>query len=354
MKIYYIAIILVFIFSILASKTSNNTSEIVEKNYNSFFVFLIGLVLILIAGLRWKVGTDYLQYSRNYIMYSSIFWDSLRLTGEPGIKLISKVSSFIYDDYATMFLISSIVTIGLAVRTISKHSRALTFSILLYIFIGTWHGSFNGVRQYIAVSIIFSGHQYILEKNLKKYTLIVMLASFFHISALFAILFYFIPDEVFKFKHIIIFLIISITIMNSYSLIFDLVGFFKGKELTMIGYITREVNPLRVVVDFAPLLIYYFLTSKSKLESKENFYINLLFLNAFISLITSNSAHLARFKIYTNIFSVLGIPTLINFDNKYIRFLVKYMMLVLYALFWHFDVLKDPTLVNFQWIFNRP
>ena len=40
---------------------------------------------------------------------------------------------------------------------------------MLYIFIGAWHGSFNGMRQYLAAAILFSGHRFIKERKFKEY-----------------------------------------------------------------------------------------------------------------------------------------------------------------------------------------
>ena len=69
----------------------------------------------------------------------------------------------------------------------------LPLSIALFVLLGTWQGSFNGVRQYLAAAIIFAGHSLILNRRFKLFLLVVLMAALFHISALVCLAFYFVP-----------------------------------------------------------------------------------------------------------------------------------------------------------------
>ncbi|MCP8617523.1 EpsG family protein [Salirhabdus salicampi] len=355
MEIYFITVIIIFIFSCMATyfgekKDIKNNIQI--KN-NRFFIFLTVLWLVLISGLRWQVGTDYWQYSLNYQRYTYQFFNDLLTYSEPGIKFIAWFSEVFYDDYATMFFISSLITIGLFVITISKYSNMYTFSMLLFIFIGVWHGSFNGVKQYLACAILLAGHRHIISKSFVKYLLIVLLAGTFHYSALGMIILYFVPSKILKIRHIILLMFVSFAVIYSYDYIFELIENIKADSFAITQYVTREVNLLRILVNFAPLIVYFTITNKSKLSKEDLFYVNLLFINAAFALATSQSAYLARFLIYTNAFAILGIPRLINIKDKYLKFLLTMIIVILYAVFWYIDVSKTSALVNFQWIFNR-
>jgi hypothetical protein len=363
MVVYYITIITTFLTSLLAQSLANEKirnnpidGQASLINKNSFFVFLTFAILTLVAGFRWRVGTDYVQYSRNYDRYILEIREAIISFNEPGINILAKVSSWIYDDYATMFFLAAFITIGLTVKTISKYSTMFTLSILLYIFIGSWHGSFNGVRQFLACAVIFAGHRYIFNREFIKYLFVVLIASAFHISALIMIMLYFTPKIRLKIKHWIFILIGIFVVLYSYEFVFQFVGNFRydGDQLLETSdYAQRQVSIVRIMVSFAPLLLFFTITSKKNLSNEDLFYINLLFINAAVSLATFNSAYLARFAIYTNIFTTLALPRLLIVNDKNLSFLLRYLIIILYGLFWYIDVRDSSSLYNFQWIFNR-
>ena len=353
MSVYDITVLVVVVISLLAQisgkKYKNNKNEI-RIDYNIFFLIIIGAVLIFVSGFRWQVGTDYYLYSIHYTRYITDFWEYILSLNEPGIAIIAKVSSWFYNDYATMFFLAALITIGLSIRTVVKNTKMLTLSILLYIFIGAWHGSFNGVRQYLAVAVIFAGHRFIIERKFLKYFGVVLLASLFHISALAMIILYFVPLKKLNLKKIGLMVLVTIVAIYSYEYIFDFLESLKGTNLTEYDYMLREVNILRIAVQIAPLIVYYTLTIKKKLEPEDLFYINMLFVNAAIAIATSDSAYLARFYIYTNIFATISIPRLINFKDKHLTFLLTFVIIILYAMYWYIEI---SSLQEFKWIFNR-
>jgi hypothetical protein len=70
--------------------------------------------------------------------------------------------------------------------------------------VGPFYSSFNIVRQILAVSIVFAGSKFLYERKIIKYCLIVVVASFFHKTALVMIPFYFILNSKIKLKNIIV------------------------------------------------------------------------------------------------------------------------------------------------------
>ena len=352
MRVYFFTLIIVVMTSVLAQLCGFNRKLLNRTSHNSFFVFLTGVVLIGVAGCRWLVGTDYWQYAVNYSRYVTSWWVDLKSFDEPGLKLIAKLSSVIYNDYATMFLLSSVLTVGLSVRTIARKSDMFTFSILLYIFIGAWHGSFNGVRQYLACSVIFAGHQYIIDRKLKHYLLTVLVASLFHVSALSMVALYFIPMKKLEGKELFLLVSTSLVFLYSSEYVLRVIEVYFRKNTSTL-FAQREVNVWRIVVQIAPLVIYSLLTDKSKLGKSDMFYVNILFVNAALSVATSGSAYLARFPIYTGIFSTLGYPRLVNYDDKNLRALVVVTILAFYSMYWYIEVSGSANLNDFRWIFNR-
>jgi len=355
MSTYIVTISVIVIISILSSiyKTSKN-----KKKVPIFGVLIIILILSVVAGLRWGVGTDYSTYRSNYSFYKENIIESFLNFEEPGIRIISYISSVIYDDFATMFLIASIITVGLSVWTIYKYSNYFSISILLYIFVGAWHGSFNGIRQYLACAILFAGHHYIIERKFSKYLIIIIIASLFHISALIMILLYFIPRDTLNYKQLLALFVIVILSLSLYDFIFAIINNVLvstgSNSIVAIGeYLTEELSILRILVMIAPSILYLIITPKSKLNSEDNFYINMLFINAIVYIISMNSAYLARFTIYTNIYVALGFPKIFKGVDKKLSVIIIYIALILYLLFWGYEIMITPNLYNFHWIFER-
>lgn len=361
MAVYAATLLLVLFCSILVDYANKRHKEPVLKinRITSHYFFLIGaIILILVAGLRWEVGADFNTYERSYSVYAETWWESIVNFNEPGIRIIAAVSSFLLDDSATMFFIASAITIGLSVWTLYKYSDYFSISILLYVFIGAWHGSFNGIRQYLACAILFAGHRYIIDRKFWKYFLVVLLASFFHVSALAMILLYFIPIKQLRFKDIIMLLILIILGFSLYDPIFEIANnILINNERSAISltnsYLNEQVSILRILVMVAPTILYLIMTPDKKLNKSDYFYINMLFVNAAIYIMTMNSAYLARFSIYTNIYVALGFPKVFKGVDKKISALIIFIALILYAMFWGYEILNSPTLNNFQWVFER-
>lgn len=359
MEVYYVTIVAVTFSSFLSQlslterfeKHSLKNKETQIKN--RLLVWFTGVVLILVSGLRWGVGTDYWQYSRNYNYYVQDVWEDFRTLNEPGLKLIAKLASLVNDDYVVMFFLAAVVTVGLVVWTISKYSNAFAFSILLYIFSGSWHGSFNIVRQFLAGAILFAGHRYIVERKFIKYMLVVAIASLFHISALAMIVLYFIPNRKLKPKEIVFLIGIMVLITLSYDYVFGLIESMREGSMADSDYANRQINILRIVISAAPLSVYFLMTDKRRLSDSDHFYVNVMLVNTAIWLMGYNSAYLVRFAIYTDVFAVLAYPRILRFNHKYIEILVKTAILVLFFIYWYIEVSGVPDLRYYRWIFDR-
>lgn len=343
---YYAVIVLIFMITILS-----RLSE--EKIVYKLGVILTATILITVSGLRWNVGTDYGNYIFSYSRRKEEWLISLLNFDEPGIGILAKIGSFIYDDYVSMFFLVAVVTIGLCIWTISKYSNNFPFSILIYIFIGAWHNSFNGIRQYAAAAIIFAGHRYIYERKFFKYLLVILCAMLFHKTAVIMLPIYFIANRRINFKTILILIISVIVIRFSYDYLFGIMSFLKGTDQSEYAYMQSNVNPLRIAVTFAPIFVALFIKAKIKMSKEVEFYLNLSLLNAILMFATSGSAYLARVGIYTELFLTLLYPRLLKFFNKDSQKIFTVLVLLFYFIYWHHEVSVRDSLNNFRWIFER-
>lgn len=319
-----------------------------------FWALVSASILVAVAALRWHVGTDYWTYDGLYANYKSTPWGEYSLFSEPGIRVLARLASWIHDDSAVMFALASLLTVGLSVSTIYRRSPMIALSVLLYVITGAWQGSFNGVRQYLACAIIFAGHRYVIDRKFTKYMLVVILAMLFHVSALAMAFLWFVPLKRLGTLRAAGLMIAAALGLTVYSYATSLIGLFKGPIAVEAGsYLVRQVNPLRVAMAFVPLVLYIFLTRRDRLDAKAHFYVNIAFINAAVMIAGANSAYLTRFAVYTNIFSILLIPRLLNMRDRRLAAIAGVAVVSLYCVFWYIDTVNVGSLANFNWIFNR-
>ena len=359
MTTYYITIFIVFGFLIMAQKniikdTGINNEIIYKKTLATrLFFILAALSLVCVAGFRYDVGSDHTNYYFSFERYSSEFWPSFKELDEPGIRFIAKIVSIIGGNSAAFIFACAFVTIVLFLSTIYKNTDMLLLATLLYVFMGCWHGSFNGMRQYLAAAIIFAGIKFMKERKFWKYALIVFIAFLCHASAIIMIFPYFIVYNRINFKNIGLLIIASIIVLFSFSELLDLAGFILRNDLTESDYITTSVNILRVLVAIVPALFFILVYSGRPLSKEQRFWMNFLIINGIVMFATSNSAYFARMGIYTAPFSALGIAELVKGLKPRERKVFPAIILIAFFLFWVYSIQSSEALNNFQWVFGK-
>lgn len=318
------------------------------------FYFLATMILVLVAGLRYRVGTDYVQYALNFNMYQL---EPIELFSQPAIHIIARISGILYDDYATWFLLMSLITIVPVMKTISKHSIAVGMSVILYLFLGCWHYSFNIVKQSAAAAILFATYPALRDRKLFRWCLACLVAATFHVSALLMIPVYFLVGAKITVKRTVLIISFGVVILLSYDYLFGMVDVLKGEgTLGLVRSADKNngVNILRILVHCAPAAV-YFVFYKAYDSRDRNFacLFNLSLLNAMLNVGSMNSIYLNRFCVYTNIFNTLFIPMLFTpLKSKRYRW-IKGLAMALYFVFWAYDLYKGSSTVNYHWVFNR-
>ena len=149
------------------------------------------LPYFLVSAFRDGVGTDY------YGMYQPTFLSVAKglpiFDGaiEPGYWLLNRCILLFTQDYHVLFVLTSAMIVGLFVWGSYMLSDIPWVSVLLFMWARHFFISMNGVRQYMALAIVFCAFAFIRERCLWKYALCVLAASLFHTSALIFLPLYF-------------------------------------------------------------------------------------------------------------------------------------------------------------------
>ncbi len=317
------------------------------------FLFLAIAILVFVAGCRYRVGTDYKAYMDLYEQYISTPWNELLTWDEPIFPIIGKICGIWSESSFPMFFVASLLTIGLALYSMYKETVDFTFVTILFIFLGCWHGTFNGIRQYLAVTIVFLGRPFIYNRKFFRFVLICLLAFLVHKSAIFFILIYFLASKEITVKRLIAVIAITVAVSLSYESIFEFIGWMNDSEFILNEYSTRAVSIFRVLVGCCPAALGIYFAYTKKLNEKQIFNVYMLVANAAVRVATSGSAYLARLGAYTALFVPLALSSVMESCDKKYKWAFKVGIIVLYGLYWYYEIVNSATLYYFEWIFGN-
>lgn len=301
---------------------------------NSLFVVLLFFLLFILSSYR-TVGTDVPAY-KTY--FDSINFYSLDYSlYEKGYFLLNKIVRLFTDNFQYVLIFSSIITLFPIFFTIKKYSINPALSIFYFVSLYFYFNSFNLIRQYIVVSWLFFSIRFIIEKKLLPFLLIVLCASFFHITALFFIPFYWIVRLRFSsFSYLLmssislVFVFITPFLIRIISRVFPKFNYYEYYELQ-----GASAN-FTILLTGITFMIGYFLRKNIKNGKNEyNIYLNFIFFAFCLALLSINNIMFFRLASYLYIFIILFLPILLFELNSRIKPLAYFsssIILILYCI----------------------
>ncbi|WP_099293696.1 EpsG family protein [Butyricimonas sp. Marseille-P3923] len=302
-------------------------------------------VLLLIAGIRdFSVGTDTLTYYRNFCDSSSVFAveNERAFSGlQFGWLWINRFFEYFlgYD----AFLFACYICILLPVFYVIKKSASnIMLSIVLYILLGMYTISFNIMRQMMAVSLMLYAFYCLKNNDIKKYWIVLIVASIIHSSAMICIIFFFL-DKIKVFEKKIYWLMYL-----AGSFIFGMFFMYKVNEyLSLINFdelhagyavyvslfdesASRSLlsNLLLNIMAFCAL---YF--SKGRFSMFMKMYLfSILFMNLFGGM----GGVIVRMSYYFNIAQIIVLPNVMNDIQMKLWKQIYLIIVLLYALGYFF------------------
>lgn len=151
--------------------------------YNAVLVFLI-----LIAGLRWRVGTDTIAYlARFYHIYPTLENFAISEYGlgqDPFYALINVIVKTLGGRFYMVQIIQATIVNVLVFKYIKRHSKYIFTCVLFYFFINYLNYNMETMRASISIAICLFGNDYIMEKKWLKGYLLYIIACLFHYQTL--------------------------------------------------------------------------------------------------------------------------------------------------------------------------
>ncbi|TLS35781.1 EpsG family protein [Pseudalkalibacillus caeni] len=338
MAIMWLNLSLVYVFSFFSRYFSTSIDSYKEIKPNRLFVFLVMITLITVSGLRNNIGDTYF-YMHSYSV-TTFNWKDIDYTGDFGFNILQMLLQKISDDPQVLILTTAIMTNFLIVFVLYQYSRFFELSIYVFITLGMFTTSMNGIRQYLAASIAFIATKYLLNGSFTKYTLIILLASTIHQSALILLPIYFFVRREAWTKVTYLLLSSSLLIVIGFNEFSTLL--FNALEETQYGHYSSFVeggaNKLRVMVDAVPVLIAYLGRHKLReLWPKSDIIVNMSLICLMFSLISSQNWIFARFNIYFGLYNLILISWLVLLFKERERRFVYYAILVCYMIYFVYE-----------------
>lgn len=189
--IVYNTLLVIILIGFILSR--GNLYKKYDKNvlllFNIFFFFIPST---FVMGFRYGVGTDYNSYESIFVSINQNIQTTMVDNIEYGFYYLNKFLSLLTNNPQSIFVLSSLLIMGFYISGIYKRSRDNSLSFLLFIGLGYYFNSMNGLRQFIAIAIVFFATHYLetFEKGSNfKFITWVVIASLFHKTALIMLIF---------------------------------------------------------------------------------------------------------------------------------------------------------------------
>jgi len=316
------------------------------------------------SGFRFNVGTDYANYYYIFQRVKSSNWESLThglvgYNGETNFLLFSKIFLQVLS-VKQYFGLLTLITIGIVtivlIRQYSSAQYDTTLIYFLYVFL-FFPESLNNIRQYLALSVLMIGYKYIFNNHFWKYLVIVLIAMFFHISAIVALPIYFFWNhksgrEIKKIYFAIPIIAAVWFILNWRQVISFLVSHGIFSEGRMAIYqSSMATNNYTFFVKALLLVLFAFFFRYFYDDRDVKLYIYLFAIGTILSGIGFFVGHLKRLGLYYEIPCIFIIPALSRFFvPERSRTLYKTIVIILTMTYFCllYYVLKNSNMIPYQ------
>ncbi len=320
-------------------------------------IFSLSILLpILIATIRYNVGTDFKGY---YQSYTSIKVKCNSITAilsyyqEPMHVIINLIAYKLFDAFEGFLFLSSLLIMFFAFKGILNFKDKISsIQFAYFIFLLTlYHVSFNGIRQVIASMIIFYAYKYIVNRDFKRFLLFVIFAMLFHKSAIIGLLLYFVWRDKGK-KEKTFYLIVLITTI-AIPIIAKII--YRISEYLNIyqKYFTHYSNATEYgfILYIIPVVAVILINNKNYLSEDKllTFFMRIYILQIPLQILGNHIAYADRLSLYALPAQIILVPLFIKRLNKYKQ--LNTILFVLWYIFYYivmFIILKSNGVYPFK------
>ena len=326
-----------------------------ERTRNTFlFAFAAFLPIIWFAGHRGYIGDTgaYIEAFNAMPEHASELNDYFdTITKDPGYYVLASLFKvFINSDPTTWFSFLAFMQGLILVITFRKYSSKYMTSVFLFVASADYISwMYNGVRQFTAVTLIFLGTGFFIEKKYIQSIGIILIAALFHQSALLMIPFMIISQgKAFNKKTYIYILLVILAIV-----FVDQFTDFLNDSLATTQYKNvindyqnfndNGTNPIRVLVYSIPTILSFLGRAQINdyYDPLIHFCVNASLISTglyLVSMVTSG-VYIGRLPIYVSLYGYILLPWLIdNIFEYHTGKIINRVMFMFYLVFYFYQM----------------
>jgi transmembrane protein EpsG len=323
--------------SFMAIYTFYKPSTIHYKN----FKWIAFMLLFLTSGLRYETAVDWVNYQKNFESTIGIFdifnggFSFLNIinSGEPAFALLNSLIRAFTDNVQVLFFVISLISTTILFKSIEYFTERKYFftSVFLYYVLIFWILDMSGIRQSIALSILFYAFKPLSENKLSRYLFLVFMAGMFHFSALIFIFGIFLTKKINRsviltlFTIGMIFFVFRIrwmvpSIDSLYTLFSDNYLYLRMWNYTIMDSVVGKERPIFIMLFVNSFLYLFYFWGREKYT--ENGIRSTVFFNLYtlFMLVTfffwEISDFGVRFGLYFSIGLIICLPYILQYFKK--------------------------------------
>lgn len=296
--------------------------------------------LLFVISMRTQVA-DTVNYIEAFNSLTPTFSAALKIQNKD--KLFYQVATLfkmLVPNVNAWFFFVAFFQVLFICLTVRRYSEMPGVSLFLFVASVEFAYMFNGMRQFVAVTILFAGYRLLIKKKYFLYILLIILAAQFHGTAyvmLVGLVFSFVKPwsktmyvSALGFTAAMVFLD---PILSGLKIFFEDTEY--SRQMTELLN-SAGVNVIRVFVAFVPLVLGFVFRKNKALFSRREFAIsfNMSILNAafFTAASIVGGNLMARFAEYFTIYQLLTYPSL--FKNCFKKGSERTVVVLLFGIFY--------------------
>lgn len=288
--------------------------------------------LTVLAGLR----KDNIGYDTH--VYKDIFlWikDGIDYPIEPGWYVLNKLVILCGGGFNLLLWITSLLTLFPIGFAIIRSSPNPQLSLFFYYALYAYLNSFNGMRQFIAISFVLFAYSCL--PSIKRFVLFILFAVSFHISAVFAFLV--LLYKVFEMKNTVVALGLIFSFFCGLILNNNIIELFAGPYAQYLdsdfGYRENLLSTIILLIVMNILFCWCFYTSKK--EFKQTIWTKIFFIAIILLNVTMQLQLGTRIVLYFTLIQIVYFPNYYKntiVKNKFIiqTLITMYVTLVFFKI----------------------
>ena len=350
----FVLLIIVALFAQITHQTYTVTIDgRRELRYGWIPVLMIAIPLIYLAGTRANIGdtgvyrSGFLSMDVSVTHFFEILGSDSKDKGFSIFTLLLK--TIIGNNDKIYFTIIASICLMCVVSVYKKYSCNFIMSMFLFIASSDYvQWNYNGMRQFIAVSIAFAATDWLLEKKYLKYFLLILLLSTIHASALIMIpISFIVQGKAWNIKTVVLIVGALLAINYSDVTIGIIADFMADTQYSgEVGQFleTEGTNILRVLVFCIPpalalLLRKWIDRADSKLLNLAT-NMSIVSMGAYLVSSATSGIFVGRIPIYFSLYNYILLPWLVEnvFEEKSQK-IIYIAIIVCYTIFYYYQMM---------------